>query len=91
MVLVGCISIHRLTVGNPSYLAAHHHSACTGVALKEATLNFPILLPPSYTCTDLTLKFNRRIKMHLCSGFIDFIVSPTLNVCGDVISLVAGR
>merc|ERR1719400_2347277 len=24
-------------------------------------------------------------------GFIDFIVSPTLNVCGDVISLVAGR
>ena len=25
------------------------------------------------------------------SGFIDFIVAPTLGVCGDVISLVAGR
>jgi len=24
-------------------------------------------------------------------GFIDFIVAPTLGVCGDVISLVAGR
>ena len=41
-----------------------------------------------------------RTKLHknlvsrfepLFSGFIDFIVAPTLAVCGDVISLVVGE
>ena len=75
-------SVHPSVDRWPSFLLrCTPESACTGVAL-----NFPILLPPC--CTHLT---NFPIKMHIFSGFIDFIVSPTLNVCGDVISLVAGR
>ena len=71
----------------PSFLlSCTSQATCTGVACTQRGHK-------EFSHISLHWKFrsDRRPKLCLCSGFIDFIVSPTLNVCGDVISLVAGR